>query len=211
MELASPFRDRELVAFLMAIPGDVVNCRGAGRVREATIGLLPEPIRTRRWKADFTFMFKRGALVDYGLHQRVADARFHGRRRRFVDSGLEDRIAIRAVVAQDDDLAVPTWRVTTLAALELWLRHFFRRRSDMYDLQQHDAQEEAGRPHARALERLAVPGSVVLNIGTGVILALLGVPGRRTRSTRSKPAASPWRREAAAANGFRQSNSFHPG
>lgn len=129
MELASPFRDRDLIAFLMAIPGDVINRHGVpkGLFREAMLGLLPEPIRTRRWKADFTFMFKRGALADYNCIGRLLTPDSMAVAAGFVNgTGIEESIArYRSVVAQDDDMAIPAWRVTTLAALELWLRHFF--------------------------------------------------------------------------------------
>src|SRR5207237_4701145 len=56
VDVCYPFRDRDLVAFLMAIPGEIVNWRGVpkGLMREALKGVLAERIRTRQWKADLT-------------------------------------------------------------------------------------------------------------------------------------------------------------
>ncbi len=211
MELASPFRDRELVAFLMAIPGDVVNWRGVpkGLFREATIGLLPEPIRTRRWKADFTFMFKRGVLADYDCISELLTPDSMAVAAGFVDGhGLEDRIArYRAVVAQDDDLAVPGVAGDDARRTGAVAAPFFRRRSDMYDLIAYgDMIADKGRTsaYARALESLVVPESVVLDIGTGAgILALLACRAGAARVYAVEAGGViAVAREAAAANGF---------
>ena len=53
----------DLLGFLMAIPGEVQNQDGVPRalLREAMRGVLPEPVRQRTWKANFT------AAVNQGL------------------------------------------------------------------------------------------------------------------------------------------------
>ena len=63
LEIAFPYLDRDLIGFLMAIPGDVQEHRGIARaiLREATVGILPEDVRRRRWKGDMT---DRGERVD---------------------------------------------------------------------------------------------------------------------------------------------------
>jgi asparagine synthetase B (glutamine-hydrolysing) len=62
LEPAYPFMDRDLISFIMAIPGEVVNWQGVpkGLFREAMRGVLPEAIRLRRWKADFTDFINAG-------------------------------------------------------------------------------------------------------------------------------------------------------
>src|SRR6185436_19635216 len=67
MDVAYPFRDRDLVAFLMAIPGDIVNWRGVpkGLLRQSLTGILPDAIRDRRWKADGTPMSNDAARRDH--------------------------------------------------------------------------------------------------------------------------------------------------
>ena len=56
LEIAFPYLDRDLIGFLMAIPGEVQEHRGIARaiLREATVGILPEDVRRRRWKGDMT-------------------------------------------------------------------------------------------------------------------------------------------------------------
>ena len=51
---AFPFLDRDLVQFLMAVPGDVQNADGVPRAmaRDGMRGVLPDEIRARVWKAD---------------------------------------------------------------------------------------------------------------------------------------------------------------
>jgi len=124
LDLRYPFRDRDLVAFLMAIPGEVVNWQGVpkGLLRRAMTGVLPDTIRDRRWKADFTAlendamrrdvtkvlnMFTRDCLsVQYGL----------------VDPAELGRAAATFATTSDDAVALPGWRLMDLAGLELWLQ-----------------------------------------------------------------------------------------
>jgi asparagine synthase (glutamine-hydrolysing) len=52
IETATPFLDRTVIAFLMAIPGEIQNRGGVPRMilREAMRGLVPDPILDRRWR-----------------------------------------------------------------------------------------------------------------------------------------------------------------
>ena len=56
LEMAFPFLDRDLVSFLMRIPGELQTWQGVpkGLLREALRDVLPEAIAQRNWKADFT-------------------------------------------------------------------------------------------------------------------------------------------------------------
>lgn len=67
LERAYPFMDRDLVAFMMAIPGEVVTWQGTykGLFREAMRSVLPESIRRRAWKADFTAVANAAAAEGY--------------------------------------------------------------------------------------------------------------------------------------------------
>ena len=51
---AFPFLDRDLVQFLMAVPGDIQNAGGVPRAmaRDGMRGVLPDEIRARVWKGD---------------------------------------------------------------------------------------------------------------------------------------------------------------
>ena len=123
-----PFRDRDLVAFLMAIPGEVVNWRGVpkGLLREALTGILPEAIRNRRWKADFTAVYNQGARHDHASVVRLLSRECLSARSGFVDgSVLEESIGEFATALARDESATAGWQLSDLAGLELWLRHFF--------------------------------------------------------------------------------------
>ena len=52
MELALPFLDRDLVGFLMAVPGEYTSFGGVPRaiLREAMRGVIPDTVVERRWK-----------------------------------------------------------------------------------------------------------------------------------------------------------------
>ena len=53
---AFPYLDRDLLEFVMGVPGEMVCFEGTSRSiqRDAMLGVLPEAIRQRRSKADFT-------------------------------------------------------------------------------------------------------------------------------------------------------------
>jgi asparagine synthase (glutamine-hydrolysing) len=52
VDLVTPFLDRDVIAFLMSIPGDVQTHGGVPRalLRDAMRGIVPEPILRRRWR-----------------------------------------------------------------------------------------------------------------------------------------------------------------
>lgn len=54
MESVTPFLDRDVIAYLMSIPGDVQNRGGVPRLllRDAMRGIVPEPILQRRWRSE---------------------------------------------------------------------------------------------------------------------------------------------------------------
>ncbi len=127
VDVRYPFRDRDLVAFLMAIPGEIVNWQGVpkGLLRHALSGVLPDAIRDRRWKADFT------ALGNEAMRQSRADfSRLLPRDCLAVRGGLVDsnvlEEALRTFETLDDnEESPPGWRLTDVTGLELWLRNFF--------------------------------------------------------------------------------------
>jgi asparagine synthase (glutamine-hydrolysing) len=129
VDVEYPFRDRDLVAFLMAIPGDVVNWQGVpkGLMRHALTGVLPDAIRDRRWKADFT------ALEVEGLQQGRGDlARLLPRDCLAARTGLVDADVLQSALPTIDckEGALPGWHLTDLAGLEIWLRNFFGRQAN---------------------------------------------------------------------------------
>ncbi len=127
LDAAFPFLDRDLIAFLMATPGHVQNHDGVPRalLREAMAGILPEAVRARTWKADFTDAANRSVAGDlqrvYGLLLRGSLSARLGY--------LDERRLADALPALEAELAGPdclaTWDLTDLFALETWLRLFF--------------------------------------------------------------------------------------
>jgi asparagine synthetase B (glutamine-hydrolysing) len=65
LELREPFLDRELVGFLLSIPGEMQTWRGVPKslLRDAMRSVLPESIVGRRWKADLNRTGFLGGLI----------------------------------------------------------------------------------------------------------------------------------------------------
>ncbi|MBL0141399.1 MAG: hypothetical protein IPP91_04890 [Betaproteobacteria bacterium] len=128
MERAYPFADRDLVAFLMAIPGDVVQRDGVykGLFREAMRGILPEAIRLRYSKADFTQEESdaASALSATGLDE------LFGPGSQAVSRGYVDAASLPAALIQvraqlSDQDFLPSKQLNELVSFERWLRSFF--------------------------------------------------------------------------------------
>ena len=128
VDVRYPFRDRDLVAFLMAIPGDVVNWQGVpkGLLRHALGGLLPEAIRNRRSKADFTAAYNQGARDEHANVARLLSRDCASVRAGFVDGRvLQDSLGQFETTLAHDDSAMSSRQLTGLAGLELWMRCFW--------------------------------------------------------------------------------------
>src|SRR5207249_4738283 len=69
LEMSFPFLDRDLIAFLMAIPGEMESWHGVpkGILREALKGVVPEVITSRVSKADFTDRVNAGLAQDRAI------------------------------------------------------------------------------------------------------------------------------------------------
>jgi len=128
VEVWYPFRDLELVAFMMAIPGEVVNAGGVpkGLLRHALTRILPDPIRNRRWKADFTPFSIDAVLREHANIARLLTRDCLSVRSGIVDGNLIEQSVRTATktIAEAGDTTIG-WQLTNLVGLELWLRHFF--------------------------------------------------------------------------------------
>jgi asparagine synthase (glutamine-hydrolysing) len=126
VRFALPYVDRELLTFVIGIPGDALAPDGVpkGLLREAMRGRMPESIVERRWKADFTHLVADGlrryfvTLSEY-LRANTAAA----------DLGLVDGGAVRDTLdgwgAQPGRLPPERiWTILQLLGLELWLQAF---------------------------------------------------------------------------------------
>lgn len=128
LEMAFPFLDRDLLSFLMSIPGEVQTWKGVPKalLREAMRGLLPDAIVRRTWKADFTHLVNQGMERDFTevVERLQADAVA-------VRLGYVNRDAMSAELGRlKDGLrghrdAQIAWALSDLLGLEMWLQVFF--------------------------------------------------------------------------------------
>jgi asparagine synthase (glutamine-hydrolysing) len=128
LEVAYPFRDRDLLAFLMAVPGEVINQNGVPKalLRHAMRGILPDGVRLRRWKADFTGAVNRATVAEFAAIRELLSRDCLAAQAGFVDgSHLARHLTILESRVARSDSAVPAWQVADVAGLELWLRRFW--------------------------------------------------------------------------------------
>jgi hypothetical protein len=118
--------DVDLNRFLMAIPGNIINWKGVpkGLFRRAMSGILPEAIRQRRWKADFTALNNAAVAASYSEFQGYwqPDCRTSA-------AGYTDRTILASQLAGDRfdrNNRMPAAQTLDIEALELWLRVFWR-------------------------------------------------------------------------------------
>jgi asparagine synthase (glutamine-hydrolysing) len=127
LESALPFLDRDLIAFLMAIPGEVQNWRGVprGLMREALRDVLPEPVRCRTWKANFTGAVNSGLAADLAVVVSSLSENPLGVRMGYLDPArLPGHVASMSAGLSGDD-CTSSWNLADLFGFEVWLRVFF--------------------------------------------------------------------------------------
>jgi asparagine synthase (glutamine-hydrolysing) len=127
VEMAFPFLDRDLVAFLMAIPGEVQSRNGIpkGIMREALRGVLPEAIARRTSKADFTSVVNDAIAQDYDLVLQCLRPGSLAARFGYVNEDTMTEELARARSELRRDTCESSWAIGDLLALELWLEAFF--------------------------------------------------------------------------------------
>jgi asparagine synthase (glutamine-hydrolysing) len=102
IERLTPFLDRDVIAFLMSIPGEVQNRDGVPRalLRDAMRGIVPEPILRRRWR-------------DEGVTPRLASL------------SPETRLHACKRLGFSPDVRLVDTDSSELIGLEFWSRAFF--------------------------------------------------------------------------------------
>ncbi len=131
LDVAYPFADRDLIAFVMAIPAAVLNLGGAykGLFREAMTGILPDSIRARSWKADFTLLESNAAAeLSRSGPSAYLGADLMAVKYGYVNAGAltEEFPRLRARLTGESWL--PAKQMNELLALERWMGVFFARR-----------------------------------------------------------------------------------
>jgi asparagine synthase (glutamine-hydrolysing) len=118
IEVRYPLRDRRLIELALALPASEIYHRGIQRagLRRAFAGELPEVVRTRRGKANFSSLFQAGT---YDVGRPAVERLLAGRDavwRQFVRAAWIDR-ALRS-----SDLGRAGLLLWLAVSLELWLR-----------------------------------------------------------------------------------------
>jgi asparagine synthase (glutamine-hydrolysing) len=126
LEEAHPFRDRELVAFLMAIPGEIQMHDGVPKaiLRAGLRGILPDTIANRTGKADATAWTQ---LVIWSASQKIASLVQNGASA--CAGYLNPNVVKEQLKSAERHLkgglsAEYAWRISDVLGLELWLRQF---------------------------------------------------------------------------------------
>ena len=127
LDVAFPFLDRDLIGFLMAIPGDIHARAGVPRVllREAMRGVLPDSIRARTWKSDFSGFVNTGIRDDAAAILQAMSADCLGVRCGYLAA---DRLApelARLAAASETADCVDSWDLADTYGLEMWLQVFW--------------------------------------------------------------------------------------
>ncbi len=128
VEMSFPFLDRDLLSFLFKIPGEVVNWKGVPKalLREAMRPILPQAIRERNWKADFTYLVNEEAERNYHLLAQYLGPDAVAVREGYLSSETLMTELDRARTRLDGPECDIAWSLSDLLGLELWLRVFIR-------------------------------------------------------------------------------------
>lgn len=130
MEMDYPFYDRNLIQLVMSMPGEMVYPNGESRGihRAAMAGILPEAIRVRRSKGDFTRLGRLGGLKDFAV---VESLLYNGKAQQLgfmkpPEVLRQDLLSLRNELGDEtDSSAFAFWQTADLLELETFLEVFF--------------------------------------------------------------------------------------
>jgi asparagine synthase (glutamine-hydrolysing) len=127
LEMSFPFLDRDLVSFLIRIPGDMQTWKGIPKalLREAMNGVLPDAIRNRTWKADFTYLVNQAMEKDLMQLVEMLDTDAMSVRHGYLDHNRLVRELKRVREGLKGSECITAWSLSDLAGLELWMQTFF--------------------------------------------------------------------------------------
>ena len=126
MEIAFPFLDRDLVSFLMSIPGEMQTRDGVPKalLREAMSGVLPDEIVGRRWKADFSHLVNENMVQDYDRMAALLKDEPSAVRMGYINDAVLRAELVRLKNLVDGPTCETTWILMDMLGFELWLRLF---------------------------------------------------------------------------------------
>ena len=127
LEMAFPFLDRDLISFLIAIPGEMQTWKGVPKalLRETMRGVLPDAIAQRTWKGDFTHVVNEAMEQGYPqLLQCIEEGGMAVRLGYVKGDVVREELARVKDRIRGPDCGV-TWALSDLLGIELWLQAFF--------------------------------------------------------------------------------------
>ena len=127
IETRSPLNDRRIVEFALALPENQRWRRGESKfiLREAMRGLIPEKVRTRRTKADFSHLFPQAYQVLHGerIFNSLAVAETG-----WINAAQASKLyqeTAQLYAADNDKYMAYTWTLWMIFGVELWYRKVF--------------------------------------------------------------------------------------
>jgi asparagine synthase (glutamine-hydrolysing) len=125
-EMAFPMLDVDLLSFLMAIPGEIMSFQGRPRalLRDSMADLLPETIRHRTWKADFTEIVNTSVEQDFkAIYETLLNDPII-LKEGFIDrnSLVAELTNLKAMLDSKVKDCSASWYLCDIYALELWLQ-----------------------------------------------------------------------------------------
>jgi asparagine synthase (glutamine-hydrolysing) len=129
MDIRFPFYDHRLISFLLKIPGELQNIDGRPRgiLRDSLKGLIPESVRNRTWKSDFSEFVNRTLKTEMKQIEAVL-----GKNALVFELGILDpkktSAAITRMVAnmRKTENCTDAWAIADLVALEIWLKTYIK-------------------------------------------------------------------------------------
>jgi asparagine synthase (glutamine-hydrolysing) len=130
LDTAFPVLDRDLLAFLMAIPGEIQNLNGVPRalLRESMRGVLPDRIRERIGKADFSYIINSGVAKDVGAISQALSSESLGVQLGYLDAARLAPALKRLSVDLSGPDCLNSWDLADIFGLEVWLQVFLTAR-----------------------------------------------------------------------------------
>jgi len=127
IERETPFLDRDLLCFLMGIPGEVLTEDGVHRslLRRAMKGILPQEIADRRTKADFSTMENAIMVRQFDDACKFFDQASQIYSRNYIEREVlsGELGSLREKISGNS--CQFAWGTTDLMGLEAWLQEFF--------------------------------------------------------------------------------------
>ena len=127
IESAQPFLDRDVIAFLATIPGDVHSRGGVPKaiLRDSMVGVLPDLIRLRKDKGDYTLALRTGIEQRWTRYKARIEASECAYDWQILEPGRVQAKLARLEQQRQIDPISASWSLIELYGLVVWLEVFF--------------------------------------------------------------------------------------